>query len=344
MLALLLACVGADTGDATVYDDLDKWLCHPDLAQDACAIDLSTTVVTADGAVSVVTPEPAQEPAFDCFYVYPTTSLDDAGNADWSPGPEEAAIVAEQVAHFSTVCTVVAPLYRQVTVLGLLDPDLGSDPDLAYADVHAAWTAYRAARPDRPVLLMGHSQGARVIKQLLQDDPDATQDLIAVWAIGSGVDPAAYDKDLCQSASDTDCLVTYLTYPAGDPPDQDTRLAALDDTVACVSPAGLLGRSHLSGVFRSTTAEGLPIPVQPVWQDQGAEITTPWVRMPDLMVGGCETQGALSVLGVQVDVQPDDVRTDVVTGAVLPGWGLHLADLRVHLGDLLDLAVAQSES
>ena len=49
-----------------------------------------------------------------------------------------------------------------------------------------------------------------------------------------------------------------------------------------------------------------------------------------------------------VNADPNDARTDripgdvVVAGAVLPGWGLHLADVNLAMGDLLALVEAQS--
>src|SRR5262245_50455582 len=53
------------------YAQAASWLCRPG-RQDACAVDLSTSVVTAAGAVSRETWSAHANPPIDCFYVYPT--------------------------------------------------------------------------------------------------------------------------------------------------------------------------------------------------------------------------------------------------------------------------------
>ena len=36
------------------YADMANWLCHPDKAPDACAIDLTATAIAADGSTQVL--------------------------------------------------------------------------------------------------------------------------------------------------------------------------------------------------------------------------------------------------------------------------------------------------
>jgi hypothetical protein len=53
---------------------------------------------------------------------------------------------------------------------------------------------------------------------------------------------------------------------------------------------------------------------------------------------------------VRVNADPKDKRTDqipgdvVVFGGPLPGWGLHLADTNLAMGDVLRLVAAQRDS
>jgi hypothetical protein len=61
------------------YSDGKTWLCRPG-RQDACAVDLSTTVVTADGKLSVEKWSLNPKAPIDCFYVYPTVSNDPTPN------------------------------------------------------------------------------------------------------------------------------------------------------------------------------------------------------------------------------------------------------------------------
>ncbi|MEZ5239094.1 MAG: hypothetical protein R2716_09165 [Microthrixaceae bacterium] len=58
------------------YSDLATRLCRPDLQDDACDVDLTATLVHADGATEVQPFEPAVDPGVDCFYAYPTISGD----------------------------------------------------------------------------------------------------------------------------------------------------------------------------------------------------------------------------------------------------------------------------
>src|SRR5271157_5001122 len=54
------------------YGDKANWVCWPGASPNACDIDLTTTIVGADGSMTV---EPFKADAaapIDCFYVYPT--------------------------------------------------------------------------------------------------------------------------------------------------------------------------------------------------------------------------------------------------------------------------------
>src|SRR5687767_5813746 len=81
------------------YADPLSWLCKPG-REDACAIDLTTTVVAGNGTTTVEkwTANPKAE--IDCFYVYPTVSLDPGGNSDMTAGVEERRVVQVQAARF----------------------------------------------------------------------------------------------------------------------------------------------------------------------------------------------------------------------------------------------------
>jgi hypothetical protein len=86
------------------------WLCRPGLAVNPCMANLDTTVVLADGSRSVKRVAPAANPAFDCFYVYPTVSRQQALNANLQVDPEETAAAMAQAARFSQVCRVWSPM------------------------------------------------------------------------------------------------------------------------------------------------------------------------------------------------------------------------------------------
>ncbi len=84
-LGLFAAACGGDSEDPRVrpypgytsetYSNLGAWLCRPE-AQDVCEDNLDATVIHADGSIEVEPFLPAEDPSIDCFYVYPTVSID----------------------------------------------------------------------------------------------------------------------------------------------------------------------------------------------------------------------------------------------------------------------------
>jgi hypothetical protein len=65
--------------------------------QDACAVDLTTTVVAGDGKLTVEKWTWNPKAAVDCFYVYPTVSNDQTPNSDMNAGPEETRVILAQI-------------------------------------------------------------------------------------------------------------------------------------------------------------------------------------------------------------------------------------------------------
>ena len=117
--------------------------------------------------------------SFDCFYVYPTVSTQSADNANLSIQSGEVGAAIAQASPFSPYCRVWAPMYRQRTEQSLAK-GLGNDPtadDIAYQSVLAGWKDYLAHYNDgRPVIFIGHSQGAAMLIRLLESqiDPNST--------------------------------------------------------------------------------------------------------------------------------------------------------------------------
>ena len=64
------------------------WLCRPGLEDSPCEGNLATTVVATDGTRTREPFRPAADPAFDCFYVYPTVSTAKTRNAPKTSAPE----------------------------------------------------------------------------------------------------------------------------------------------------------------------------------------------------------------------------------------------------------------
>lgn len=101
------------------YADSANWLCRPDIAHDACDVDLDATLVHLDGTTEPEPFEAATDATVDCFYVYPTISSDEGENSDLVADAPERGIVAAQAARFAEVCDVYAPMYRQIPLAAL---------------------------------------------------------------------------------------------------------------------------------------------------------------------------------------------------------------------------------
>ncbi|MBQ1543951.1 MAG: DUF3089 domain-containing protein [Caulobacteraceae bacterium] len=351
---------------ANDYADGANWLCRPG-RQDACAVDLSATVVAADGTL---TPEPfkaAAAPAIDCFYVYPTVSNDPTPNSDMKPGPEELGVVKQQFARFASRCRTFAPLYRQVTLTALKQLMTGHqvqiDRALAYDDVRDAWNHYlQHDNGGRGVVLIGHSQGANVLKALIEREIDGKPvqaRVVSAVLLGSniGVPPG---KDvggdfktmpLCRAAGQTGCVVTYVSFRASSPPPAGSRFGKADQpglVAGCTNPAALAGGKAGLHAYLAARGSGLGDSAEgPAWV-KGKTVTTPFVSVPGLLSAECVSRDGFDYLAVSVNGDPagpraSDIAGDVVAyGTVLRDWGLHLIDVNEAMGNLLDVVGAQS--
>ena len=167
-LALCCAPAAAQADDTV-------WLCKPGVSPNPCLGSLETTYIEPDGRSRVENPPNARDPKVDCFYVYPTVSDQKSTNSDRTIEPEQVAIAGYQAARFSEKCRVFAPMYRQRTIAALTAPASTQEMALAiaYADIKAAWREYLVRdNRGRGVVLIGHSQGTRMLRQLIKEEID----------------------------------------------------------------------------------------------------------------------------------------------------------------------------
>jgi hypothetical protein len=184
------------------YSNGDSWLCRPG-RQDACAVDLTTTIVAANGKLKRETWAADPNAPIDCFYVYPTVSNDTTGNSDMIPGPGEKGVVATQFARFASQCRVYAPMYRQIALAALraamAETPIPVDRALAYNDVLDAWNYYlEHDNQGRGVVLVGHSQGSGVLTQLIKNEIDGKpiqSRIISALLLGTNL-PVPKGKDV----------------------------------------------------------------------------------------------------------------------------------------------------
>ena len=343
------------------------WLCRPGRA-DPCAANQDVTVVRADGKTKVERFRAEKAAAFDCFYVYPTVSMDPTPNSDMTAGAEENAVATAQAARFTAKCRVFAPLYRQVTLTALRQVMTGGTPavdrGLALADVYAAWNDYlRRDNKGRGVVLIGHSQGSGVLKELIAryiEGYPAQRNIVAAYLLGTNVavpQGQAVGGDfkrlpLCSKAGQYACVVSYVTFRADAPPPENSRFGKVPQpgmVAGCVNPAALAGGKAVMDSIFGAKGAGAASATQDAWAT-GAVVATPFVKVPGLISAECVSNGTFNYLAVTVNADPKDPRTDtivgdvVANGTILKDWGLHLIDMPVAMGNLVELADAQAKA
>lgn len=360
------------TAAAPDYTNSQSWLCRPGRS-DPCTADQNATIVNPDGSRRVETFAAAKNPTFDCFYIYPTVSFDPTPNSDMNAGTEEKGIAAYQAARFTKHCRVFAPLYRQVTLSALQAVLSGravaADRAMAYRDVKAAWDEYLAYdNHGRGVVLIGHSQGSGILKALVADAIEGTpvqKQIISVLIPGTNVAvPVGKDvggdlksTPLCRRAKDSGCVVSYVSFRAEAPPPPSARFGVVPQQgmmAACVNPAALrspsAGGSAITDAYLGAKSGGLASAAQGPWSRDGAPVTTPYVKVPGLLSAACVTSGKFSYLAVTVNAVPADARTDTIVGdimfagGILKDWGLHVIDMPVVMGDLVELSAVQAKA
>ena len=208
---------------------------------------------------------------FDCFYVYPTASLAKVRNATLAVTPLEKFVAHEEAAPYSGVCNVWAPLYREQTLrsvlLGLAGNQtlMRSTAAVAYNSLLPTWHWFLAHSGNKPIILIGDSQGSTILIHLISaeidHDPAALHRLVVAILVGGNLQVPAgklvgstFTKvPLCTTATQAGCAIAFSAYPSQPPPDsvfgrpgQGTSLQAWETAkagqqVACVNPAALTG-------------------------------------------------------------------------------------------------------
>ena len=377
MLPLLM--LAAATAAPVDYRQSETWLCRPG-RDDACALDPTRTVVTLARKMRLEAVKRASAPKLDCFYVYPTASLDATANSDMTAGVEERGQAASQFAAFGSVCRTFAPIYRQATLTALRNalvvPATGggsslsrisSDWELAYGDVAAAWHDYLAHdNGGRPFVLIGHSQGSMMLKRLITEEidgkPVSARMVSAILPGAAVLVPKGEDVGvdfkalpLCRSNGQTGCIVTWASYRDGPPPPATALFGRSPDTAletGCTNPARLGGGSApLDGIFGFPWwVKGVVQYHQPAigWAVGTAPVPTRFARIPGLLSGECVTRGGVSYLAVKVATGlakglGDQVAGPATVGDVAyPDWGWHVMDITIVQGDLVRLVAQQA--
>jgi pimeloyl-ACP methyl ester carboxylesterase len=271
-------------------------------------------------------------------------------NSDLESGAAERGVIVAQAAPFAAACRVFAPLYRQLTLTALATGRFGDATGLAtaYGDVVAAWEYYLAHDNNgRKVVLIGHSQGASVLKRLIQEHIDGEADVrelvAAAFLLGTsvsapnGLDVGGDFKNIpaCRTASQEGCVISYSTFNEDSPPPILSlfgRGAGLNNQALCVDPGELTGGALTPWItattFRVSSRTGAAA---------GLTIDGDYVVYSKLVSSRCVHEGNFTYLSVRLN---DDGGAwglslpPYITGNI---WGLHNLDVSIAVGNLVEL-------
>jgi hypothetical protein len=121
--------------------------------------------------------------------------------------------------------------------------------------------------------------------------------------------------------------------------------------VACNNPAALGGgkaelKPYFAAQFDVRPGESPQLP----WTTPEKPISTDFVTTPGLVSAECVNDAHGSYLAITLNVAPEDARVHEIKGDVQPGgnvmaeYGLHLIDVHLVMGDLIDLVKRQAKA
>jgi hypothetical protein len=247
-------------------------------------------------------------------------------------------------------------MYRQATLAAITGAARRVSLYVGDDDVKAAWRDYLAHdNHGRGVVLIGHSQGSAVLIRLIQSEidrnPRVRSRLVSALLLGGNV-TVAMGRDVggdfrhipvCRSSSQNGCVVAYSSFLAPPPanalfgrPSTGPRAGSAGGqnlNVVCVNPADPAGGTASLHTYFTTSkfpgpigAVSGPVPSAP----------TPWIAYPDRYTARCEHANGATWLQITPTSVPGETRP-VVSQTLGPTWGLHLYDVNLALGDLVEL-------
>ena len=216
------------------YAKPQSWVCRGDTQP--CRDDLTAVVLGADGSRRAEQFIAAAAPPIDCFYVYPTVSHDPGRIASGQAGEDERRAVRLQIERLSSVCRLYVPAYRQLTATGMtahlprLSPaEMARAQAQARDDIASAWRAYLDHdNHGRGVVVIGHSQGAGILIDLIQkkiDGQPVQARLVSALLPGSfvrapaGADVGGTFKHIpaCRRTGQIACVIVFNSFRADGP-------------------------------------------------------------------------------------------------------------------------------
>lgn len=188
----------------------------------------------------------------DVFMLYPTayarkdqTSSPVSKIDDASMQAGAQVFLASQGSAFETSGNIYAPYYRQLDANWLYSKSQTEQEEyvngVPKADVMAAFDYYiKHENNNRPFILVGHSQGARMLKAIMYDyfkeNPGVSDRMVAAYVLGQSVTQQEMDDNpqvkFATGPDDTGVVVSYNTVS----PDFTGELSTWEEGALAINP------------------------------------------------------------------------------------------------------------
>ena len=211
----------------------------------------------------------------------------------------------------------------------------------------------------RGIVFIGHSQGATILIRLLQQQvdkvPSVRRRLVSALLMGGNV-TVAKGKTVggdfihipaCTSTTETGCVVAYSSFTSKPGPSSEFGRTSSDAGVGLLAPRHLSSSIQIMCVNPASPSGGTGwlqpyIPTLALdFIGQSLPVKTPWVTFPHEFTGRCETSGNATWLEVSRPGGKADHRP-ALTRLQEPILGLHILDVNIALGNLVQLAGDQA--
>lgn len=201
-----------------------------------------------------------------------------------------------------------------------------------------------------------------VLTQLIKEQLDKApldSRLISAFLIGTTINvPKGADVGgtflnlpFCRTNDQLGCLISYASFRSTAPPPATSLFANSTDpnlVGGCSNPAALAGGPAELHAYLNAMGSGLTTAPAAPWTMASPTVPTPFVSVPGLLTGECVAGERGSYLSITVNGIPADPRTDDITGDVLTAgmvsadWGLHVVDVHLAMGNLVDQVTAKA--
>ena len=192
------------------YNSSEAWLAQADLTQD------SYEHPSAGGDVFVVVPSVYRGGK---HWVLPSDDLKRKSKL-------QRIVRPNYVAPYGSAGRLFAPYYRQASLYTFMTTreDARKAQDFAYQDVKRAFKVFlKNSPPERPIILVGHNQGASHVQRLLSDFfmGDLKKRLAVAYVIDYPLPLDVFETTLkglkpCETADDTNCVAAFGAFMPGD--------------------------------------------------------------------------------------------------------------------------------